>query len=82
VLRGTLLELQAIAAAVIGGVLLTGGYGSVIGALFGALIFGMVQQGIFFTGVDTDWFKLFVGAMILLAVLFNNVIRKRAAEAH
>jgi simple sugar transport system permease protein len=82
VLRGTLLELQAIAAAVIGGVLLTGGYGSVVGALFGALIFGMVQQGIFFTGVDTDWFKLFVGAMILLAVLFNNVIRKRAAEAH
>jgi simple sugar transport system permease protein len=82
VIRGELLELQAIAAAVIGGVLLTGGYGSVIGALFGALIFGMVQQGIFFTGVDTDWFKLFVGAMILLAVLFNNVIRKRAAEAH
>jgi simple sugar transport system permease protein len=81
VLRGNLLELQAIAAAVIGGVLLTGGYGSVIGALFGALIFGMVQQGIFFTGVDTDWFQLFVGAMILLAVLFNNLIRKRAAEA-
>ena len=82
VLRGNLLELQAIAAAVIGGVLLTGGYGSVIGALFGALIFGMVQQGIFFTGVDTDWFQLFVGAMVLLAVLFNNLIRKRAAEAH
>jgi simple sugar transport system permease protein len=81
VLRGNLLELQAIAAAVIGGVLLTGGYGSVIGALFGALIFGIVQQGIFFTGVDTDWFQLFVGAMVLLAVLFNNLIRKRAAEA-
>jgi simple sugar transport system permease protein len=81
VLRGNLLELQAIAAAVIGGVLLTGGYGSVVGAAFGALIFGMVQQGIFFTGVDTDWFQLFVGAMVLLAVLFNNVIRKRAAEA-
>ncbi len=82
VLRGNLLELQAIAAAVIGGVLLTGGFGSVIGAAFGALIFGMVQQGIFFTGVDTDWFQLFVGAMVLLAVLFNNLIRKRAAEAH
>jgi simple sugar transport system permease protein len=81
VLRGNLLELQAIAAAVIGGVLLTGGYGTVVGAAFGALIFGMVQQGIFFTGVDTDWFQLFVGAMILLAVLFNNTIRKRAAEA-
>jgi simple sugar transport system permease protein len=81
VLRGNLLELQAIAAAVIGGVLLTGGFGTVIGAAFGALIFGMVQQGIFFTGVDTDWFQLFVGAMVLLAVLFNNTIRKRAAEA-
>jgi simple sugar transport system permease protein len=81
VLRGNLLELQAIAAAVIGGVLLTGGYGTIVGALFGALIFGMVQQGIFFTGVDTDWFQLFVGAMVLLAVLFNNLIRKRAAEA-
>jgi simple sugar transport system permease protein len=81
VLRGTLLELQAIAAAVIGGVLLTGGYGSVIGAVFGALIFGMVQQGIFFTGVSTDWFQVFVGVMLLIAVMFNNVIRKRASEA-
>jgi simple sugar transport system permease protein len=81
VLRGELLELQAIAASVIGGVLLTGGYGSVVGALFGALIFGMVQQGIFFTGVNTDWFLVFVGAMLLVAVLFNNFIRKRASEA-
>ena len=81
VVRGELLELQAIAAAVIGGVLLTGGYGSVIGALFGALIFGMVQQGIFFTGVNTDWFLVFVGVMLLIAVLFNNFIRRRASEA-
>jgi len=81
VLRGDLLELQAIAAAVIGGVLLTGGYGTVVGALFGALIFGMVQQGIFFTGVNTDWFQVFVGVMLLVAVLFNNFIRQRASEA-
>jgi simple sugar transport system permease protein len=80
VLRGELLELQAIAAAVIGGTLLTGGYGSAIGAVFGALIFGMVQQGIFFTGVNTDWFQVFVGAMLLGAVLFNNYIRRRASE--
>ncbi len=80
VLRGELLELQAIAAAVIGGVLLTGGYGSVVGAVFGALIFGMVQQGIFFTGVNTDWFLVFVGVMLLIAVLLNNVIRKRASK--
>src|ERR671917_84647 len=78
VLRGELLELQAIAAAVIGGTLLTGGYGSAIGAVFGALIFGMVQQGIFFTGVNTDWFQVFVGAMLLGAVLFNDYIRRRA----
>lgn len=81
VLRGELLELQAIAASVIGGVLLTGGYGSVVGALFGALIFGMVQQGIFFIGVSTDWFLVFVGVMLLIAVVFNNIIRKRASEA-
>ena len=81
VLRGDLLELQAIAASVIGGVLLTGGYGSVVGAVFGALIFGMVQQGIFFIGVSTDWFLVFVGVMLLIAVVFNNFIRKRASEA-
>ena len=62
VLRGTQKEFEAIIAAVIGGCLLTGGYGSAIGAAFGALIFGTVQQGIFYTGVDTDWFKVFLGA--------------------
>lgn len=81
VLRGTQKEFEAIIAAVIGGCLLTGGYGSVVGAAFGALIFGMVQQGIFFTGWNTDWFKVFLGGMLLLAVLFNNFIRKRATEA-
>jgi simple sugar transport system permease protein len=81
VLRGTLLEFQAIIASVIGGVLLTGGYGSVIGPSLGALIFGMVSQGIFFTGVNTDWFQVFLGAMLLIAVLVNNYIRKTASEA-
>jgi simple sugar transport system permease protein len=81
VLRGELLEFQAIIASVIGGVLLTGGYGSVIGPLFGALIFGMVNQGIFFTGVNTDWFQVFLGAMLLIAVLVNNFIRKKASES-
>ncbi len=79
--RGLLKEFEAIIAAVIGGCLLTGGYGSVVGAVFGALIFGMVQQGIFFTGVNTDWFKVFLGVMLLIAVVFNNFIRKRATEA-
>jgi simple sugar transport system permease protein len=76
--RGLLKEFEAIIAAVIGGVLLTGGYGTVIGAIFGALIFGLVQMGIFYTGIDTDWFKVFLGAVILAAVLVNNYIRAKA----
>ena len=57
-----------------GGCLLTGGYGSAIGAAFGALIFGTVSMGIYYTDVDTDWFKVFLGAMMLIAVVFNNFI--------
>ena len=76
--RGLLKEFEAIIAAVIGGVLLTGGYGTVVGAILGALIFGFVQMGIFYTGIDTDWFKVFLGAMILIAVLVNNYIRAKA----
>jgi simple sugar transport system permease protein len=79
--RGLLKEFEAIIAVVIGGTLLTGGYGSAIGAAFGALIFGTVQMGIFFTGANTDWFKVFVGVMMLIAVLFNNYIRKKVTEA-
>lgn len=75
--RGLLKEFEAIIAVVIGGALLTGGYGSVVGACFGALIFGVVQMGIFFTGADSDWFRVFLGIMLLAAVLFNNFIRKR-----
>jgi simple sugar transport system permease protein len=76
-LRGTQKEFEAIIAAVIGGTLLTGGYGSAIGALFGSLIFGLVQMGIFYTGVDTDWFKLFMGLMLVIAVLFNSYVLRR-----
>ncbi len=79
--RGVLKEFEAIIAAVIGGCLLTGGYGSAIGAMLGALIFGAVQQGIFFTGVNTDWFKVFLGGMLLIAVLFNSYIRKKVTES-
>jgi simple sugar transport system permease protein len=81
VLRGTQKEFEAVIAAVIGGNLLTGGYGSAIGAMFGALIFGTVQMGIFYTGVDNDWFMVFLGLMVLLAVLFNNYVRRRTTEA-
>ena len=79
--RGLLKEFEAIIAAVIGGTLLTGGYGSVVGACFGALIFGVVQMGIFFLGIDSSWFRVFLGGMLLIAVLFNNFIRKKVTEA-
>jgi simple sugar transport system permease protein len=80
-LRGNQKEFEAIIAAVVGGTLLTGGYGSAVGTFFGALIFGIVQMGIFYTGIDTDWFKLFMGAMLLVAVLFNNYVRRRAMSS-
>ena len=76
--RGLLKEFEAIIAAVIGGVLLTGGYGTIYGVLFGSLIFGLVQMGIFYTGIDTDWFKVFLGLVILAAVLVNTYIRNKA----
>lgn len=75
--RGFQKEFEAIIAAVIGGCLLTGGYGSAIGAFFGAIIFGMVVIGLTYTGFDQDWFQVFLGGMLLIAVLFNNAIRKR-----
>jgi simple sugar transport system permease protein len=78
-LRGELQEFRAIIAVVIGGTLLTGGYGSAVGAVFGALIFGMVRQGIVMAGIDADWFQVFLGAMLLGAVLFNDFARRRMA---
>jgi simple sugar transport system permease protein len=71
-------ELYFIVAAVIGGCLLTGGYGSAIGASLGALIFGMTQVGIINVNWNSDWFKLFVGVMLLLAVLANQYVRRFA----
>ncbi len=80
VLRGQGNEFLAIVSAVIGGVLLTGGYGSAIGAMFGALAFGIVEEGIVFAGVDANWYKAFIGLILLLAVLLNNYVRKLAME--
>ncbi|MCW4352440.1 ABC transporter permease [Hoyosella sp. YIM 151337] len=78
--QGVTNELIYIAAAVIGGCLLTGGYGTAIGACVGAFIFGMTNQGIVLAGWEPDWFKFFLGAMLLLAVIGNNELRKYAAN--
>ena len=60
----------------VGGALLTGGYGSAVGSALGALIFGMVTQGIVFAGWDPNWFKAFLGVMLLLAVLVNLYVKR------
>jgi simple sugar transport system permease protein len=73
--RGPGMEFQAIVAVVIGGALITGGFGSPIGSAFGALLFGMVSQGFFFTNIDTNWFLTFLGLMLLLAVGINQYVR-------
>jgi simple sugar transport system permease protein len=74
-------EFQFIIAAVVGGCVLTGGFGSAVGASLGALIIGMAFIGIQFSGWNTDWRFLFLGVILLAAVLVNNYIRKRAEGA-
>ncbi|TVS02398.1 MAG: ABC transporter permease [Rhodobacteraceae bacterium] len=74
--RGLLKEFEAIIAVVIGGALLTGGFGSVIGAALGAIIFGVVQQGLFFAGVESSLFRVFLGVILLFAVILNTYIRR------
>ena len=71
-------EFIYIIAAVIGGCLLTGGYGSVVGASIGALIFGMTQLGITYAGWNPDWFKTFLGIMLILATLVNLYVKRKA----
>jgi simple sugar transport system permease protein len=69
---------NAIIAVVVGGVLLTGGYGSVFGIVLGTLTFAIVNQGIYYTGFDANWASLIIGILLLLAVLMNNTFRKLA----
>jgi simple sugar transport system permease protein len=71
-------EFIFIIAAVIGGCLLTGGYGSVVGASIGALIFGMTQLGINYAGWNPDWFRTFLGVMLLLATIVNLYVKRKA----
>ena len=79
--EGIGLEFFFIICAVVGGCLLTGGYGSVIGTFFGACILGMVQLGVVVRAVGLNWTYTFVGAILFAAVLLNTVIRNRAERA-
>jgi simple sugar transport system permease protein len=69
---------NSIISVVVGGVLLTGGFGSVIGIFFGTITFAIVNQGIYYTDFDRNWSSLIIGVMLLLAVLMNNTFRRMA----
>jgi len=71
-LRGTLLELEAVAAAVIGGSLLSGGYGSVVGTALGCVMLGMIRVGLVLAGVPGYWYRAFIGLLIVMVVLVNT----------
>lgn len=75
---GNGLEFEYIIAAVVGGTALTGGYGSTIGAAIGAIIMAMSYQGIPYARWNTDWRFLFLGVILLTAVIANNFIRSKA----
>ena len=76
--KGMFKELEAIAIAVVGGILMTGGFGTIVGVVFGAITFGLVANAVFFIPwIDGAWFRVFVGTVLLAAVFANERIRKR-----
>jgi simple sugar transport system permease protein len=76
--KGNLKELEAIAIAVVGGTLMTGGFGTVLGVVFGAVTFGLVANAVFFIpAIDGSYYRVFVGVVLLIAVFLNEGVRKR-----
>lgn len=73
-------EFLYIIAAVVGGCLMTGGYGSAIGGAIGALIYGMALKGVVYAEWNPDWLKFFLGAMLLGATVINFTLQRRAAK--
>lgn len=73
-------EFLYIIAAVVGGTLMTGGYGNAIGVAIGAFIFGMTSLGIVYAGWDPNWFRSFLGVMLVLAVLVNLYVKQLSTK--
>jgi simple sugar transport system permease protein len=80
-LRGEGMELQAVAVTVIGGTLLSGGYGSVIGTILGSITFGMIQVGLVLAGAPGHFFKTLTGAIVVGAVILNTTVARRMARS-
>lgn len=80
--RGNLKELEAIAAAVIGGIVMTGGFGTVLGIIIGAFIFGIAKEAFFYIpGIDGSFYRVFLGLVIIASALLNENIRRRVLGA-
>lgn len=75
---GVGLELQAVAAAVIGGAALTGGIGTIFGAIVGALLIRVIDNGLVLSQVDANWFQFAIGGLTILAVVSNAWLRRMA----
>jgi simple sugar transport system permease protein len=80
-LRGEGMELQAVAVTVIGGTLLSGGYGSVVGTILGAVTFGMIQVGLVLAGAPGHFFRTLTGLIIVAAVILNTDVARRMARS-
>ncbi|NJC21018.1 putative multiple sugar transport system permease protein [Arthrobacter pigmenti] len=78
---GNLFELDAIAAAFIGGAAVTGGVGTVVGAITGGLIMGVLNNGMSLMGVGTDYQQFIKGMVLLLAVAFDVFNKRKASNA-
>jgi simple sugar transport system permease protein len=72
------LELQAVAAAVIGGTALTGGIGTVFGGIVGALLIRIIDNGLVLSQVNANWFQFAIGLLTILAVAGNSWLRRTA----
>ena len=80
-LRGEGMELQAVAVTVIGGTLLSGGYGSVVGTILGAITFGMIQVGLVLAGAPGHFFRTLTGLIVVAAVILNTDVARRMARS-
>jgi simple sugar transport system permease protein len=74
--RGQNMELEAIAAVVVGGTLMTGGYGNLVGTLLGVLLIGMLRSGLVMAGAPAYWYQAFVGLILIIAVILNTYIKR------
>jgi simple sugar transport system permease protein len=80
-LRGEGMELQAVAVTVIGGTFLSGGYGSVLGTILGAITFGMIQVGLVLAGAPGHFFRTLTGLIVVAAVILNTDVARRMARS-